>query len=189
MPQRILIAGLGNELCGDDGVGVYACRLLAPRVAALGRDELVVAEIGTAVQDALHLLEQTDYVLAIDAMQAGGPPGSIYLCEAEELAAEGRTSLHQLGLLGALELLALEHAAAATDGSAPATEPADSAAERAARAQARRWRRPRVEILGVEPESLELGLGLSRAVQAALPRLLEQIWQQVNRWLQAGHLG
>jgi hydrogenase maturation protease len=146
-------------------VGIYACRLLAPRVHAWSRDELVVAEVGTAVQEAMHLLEWAEVVLCIDAMQAGGPPGSIYFCEAAELAAEGHTSLHQLGLLGALELLEWEHAAApATDGG-----------------KAERWRRPRVELFGIEPASLELGLGLSPAVQAALPRLLEQL----HRWIAA----
>jgi hydrogenase maturation protease len=156
-------------------VGVHACRRLAPHVAALRRDDLVVVEIGTALPDALHWLERADYVLGVDAMQGGGPPGSIYLCEAADLAVDGRPSLHQLGLLTALELLALEHGA----GPSPPREGAPR----------QRWRRPRVEILGVEPESLGLGLGLSPAVEAALPRLLEQIWQRVTRWSGADRRG
>jgi len=170
-PPRILIAGLGNELLGDDGVGVHACRLLAPRIESLGRDDLIVVEIGTAVCDALHLLEWADHVLGIDAMQADGPPGSIYLCEPRDLEADGRVSLHQLSLLGALELLELEHAPPAADG--------------AGLAPSSGWHRPRVEILGVEPASLALGIGLSPAVDAALPRVVEHAWQLVHGWLRS----
>jgi hydrogenase maturation protease len=169
--RRLLVAGLGNELCGDDGVGVHTCRLLAPRIEALGRDDVVVAEIGTAVCDALHLLEWADHVLCIDAMRAGGLPGSIYLAAPGDLEDEGRVSLHQLSLLGALQLLELEHGAPTGD--------------RADRAPGKGWRGPRVEILGVEPASLALGLGLSPQVEAALPRVLEHVWQTVSRWSQA----
>ena len=71
---RILIAGLGNYLLMDDGVGVHAILEMqqAPPPGA------VVAEVGTAVLSALHLLEWADKILAIDAMQAGGAPGTVY---------------------------------------------------------------------------------------------------------------
>ncbi len=72
---RILIAGLGNLLLSDDGVGVHAVRELREGVPR----GVVAAEIGTAVLFALDLLEQADHILAIDAMQAGGAPGQIYV--------------------------------------------------------------------------------------------------------------
>jgi hydrogenase maturation protease len=152
-------------------VGVHACRQLAARAQAHGHDRVVAVEIGTAVCDALHLLEWADQVLGIDAMQAGGSPGSIYLCAAHDLASDGRLSLHQLSLLGALELLELEHAARPHHGEgAPVSG----------------WTRPRVEILGVEPGSLAFGLELSPPVAAALPKVVAEAWELVTDWLRAG---
>lgn len=99
---RILIAGLGNILLQDDGVGVHAVRELKksppPGVLAV--------EIGTWVLDGLHLYEWADKVLVLDAFRAGGPPGTIYACRDTEVAGSGvAASLHELGLLSALHLI------------------------------------------------------------------------------------
>src|SRR5512139_3120116 len=96
---RILIAGLGNILLRDDGVGVHAVRELRQDTSP----GALVVEVGTAVLDALHLLEWAEAILAIDAMRAGGSPGTIYPLRVEEIAEPGpMSSLHELSLLGAL---------------------------------------------------------------------------------------
>ena len=100
--SRILVAGLGNLLLRDDGVGVHAIRELRRKVLK----GILAVEVGTAVLDALHLFERADKLLAIDAMQAGGTPGTIYafrLSEVEDRPA--RASLHEMNLLSALRLL------------------------------------------------------------------------------------
>lgn len=151
-PVRILVAGLGNVLLRDDGVGVHAVRLLhkAPPPGAL------VVDVGTAVLDALHLLEAADYVLALDAMQAGGPPGTVYACGIGDLAAgERQLSLHEVNLLAALRFL-------------PSTRPP-----------------PHITILGVEPAVIDFGLELSPPVQAALPALTSEVRRRVARWREA----
>jgi len=62
--------------------------------------------VGTAIYSALHLLEWADRILILDAMQAGGAPGSIYLAAGEALEVKpAHVSLHDLGLMGALSLL------------------------------------------------------------------------------------
>jgi hydrogenase maturation protease len=99
---RILVAGLGNLLLRDDGVGVHAVRAL--REESLRR--AVCAEVGTAVLDSLHLLSWADKILAIDAMAAGGKPGAVYSLKAAEAAENGLcASLHELGFLSALRFL------------------------------------------------------------------------------------
>ncbi len=101
---RVLVAGLGNELMGDDGVGVLACR--AWRAERPRPSHCLVAEVGTAIYSALHLLEWADRILIIDAMQAGGPPGSVYLAAGEALEPKpAHVSLHDLGLVGGLSLV------------------------------------------------------------------------------------
>jgi hydrogenase maturation protease len=56
--------------------------------------------------DALHLLEKADKVLAIDALQAGGVPGTVYAARVADLENRGvQASLHELSLLAALHFL------------------------------------------------------------------------------------
>ncbi len=100
---RILVAGLGNPLMGDDGIGVAACRAwLAERPRPC---HYLVAEVGTAICGALHLLEWADRILVLDAMQAGAPPGSLYLADGRELETRPGVSLHELGLLAAISMV------------------------------------------------------------------------------------
>jgi len=145
---NILIAGLGNLLLQDDGVGVHAVHALykAPPSGAQ------VVEIGTWVLQGLHLYEWADKVLVLDAMQAGGQPGTLYACRDDDVADPGiEASLHELGLMAALKFIKPE-------------------------------KRPEVYVLGVEPKTIDYGLELTPPVQAALPRFLQLIRETVERW-------
>jgi hydrogenase maturation protease len=133
-----LIVGIGNCLLSDDGVGVHAARILQAEPPA----GTVVAAVETDFFSALPFLEQCAGALVIDAMDMGGPPGSLCHCRSTELAQSGqRHSLHALGLLEVLEFLDAE-------------------------------RRPPVHILGVQPANTQLSLELSPPVAAALPRIV-----------------
>jgi hydrogenase maturation protease len=145
---RILVAGLGNYLLRDDGIGVHA-------VKALQQSPLpgvIVAEVGTAVLSALHLFEWAEKILAIDAMQAGGTPGTIYAFGVEDAAGPGlQASLHELNLLAALRFLP-------------------------------RQAKPEILVVGIEPETIDYGLDLSPAVAAALPELTRDVRKIVSDW-------
>ena len=73
--MQTLILGIGNELLGDEGVGVHAARLL--RKEDLPKQTKIV-EVGTAILDALPELEQADRVIILDAMKDDQPPGTVY---------------------------------------------------------------------------------------------------------------
>lgn len=73
--MRTLILGLGNELLGDEGVGVHGVRLL--QELALPEDT-VALEIGTAILDALPELEHAERVIVLDAMKENSPAGTVY---------------------------------------------------------------------------------------------------------------
>jgi len=145
---RILVAGLGNVLLQDDGVGVHAVRELCRH----RHSGAVVAEVGTAVFDALHLLEWADKVLVIDAMQAGHPPGTIYLLAGDSVE-QGRsqTSLHELSLLSGFNFI-----------------PRDL--------------KPEIMVLGIEPETIDYGLELTPLLRARLPRVVREAKNMVTRW-------
>jgi hydrogenase maturation protease len=96
---RILVAGLGNLLLQDEGVGVHAARELAkwlPRGVA-------VVDVGIDIRGAIGLLEQADKVLALDAVQAGGRPGQVYSFRLGD--ANAMTSVHGGGLRSAMDSL------------------------------------------------------------------------------------
>ena len=101
-PTRTLVVGLGNLLLRDDGVGVHAVRELRKVLP----HRILAVDVGTAVLDALHLFEWADRIIAIDAMQAGGPPGTIYTFGVNDVEDQDATaSLHEMGLIAGLRFL------------------------------------------------------------------------------------
>lgn len=99
---RILIVGVGNVLLMDDGVGVHAIEKLKMDPPS----HCLIAEVGTATLNALHLFEWADKILAIDAMQAGSSPGTLYSFTLSDVEERGpQMSLHELDLVAALRFL------------------------------------------------------------------------------------
>lgn len=99
---RILIAGLGNELLSDDGVGVHAVRALQEHPVP----GATMVDIGTAILHGLPFLEEADRVLVIDAAKGGRPAGTVYLFDAAENAnTEPMASIHAMGLREAARFL------------------------------------------------------------------------------------
>ncbi len=103
---RLLVVGLGNSILTDDGVGIHALRHFRP----FAPQSCLALEAGTAVLDALNLLEEAEKIIAFDAMQAGGKPGTVYLLPADDVLNEGiDNSLHELGLLWILQTIGKCH--------------------------------------------------------------------------------
>ena len=99
---RIPVVGLGNVLLTDDGVGAHAVRALRK---VLPR-RIVVAEVGTAVLDGLHLYEWADRIIAIDATEAGGATGTIHSFGVSDVENHGvKAALHEMGLIAVLRFL------------------------------------------------------------------------------------
>lgn len=73
--METVILGLGNELLGDEGVGVHAARRLRQEKLP---ESLKVIEVGTAILDALPYFERADRIIVVDAMTGGGLPGTVY---------------------------------------------------------------------------------------------------------------
>lgn len=97
-----MIAGVGNELLSDDGVGVHA-------IADLEKDPLpgiTPIAIGTDILRGLRFVEAAERVLIIDAAHGGQPPGTIYLIDSNNLGLKAPMhSLHSMGLREALRVL------------------------------------------------------------------------------------
>lgn len=73
--MQTVILGLGNELLGDEGVGVHAARLL--QLEKLSFDTKVI-EVGTAILNSMPEWEDADRIIVVDAMKGDEPPGTVY---------------------------------------------------------------------------------------------------------------
>lgn len=142
----LLVLGLGNVLLEDDGIGAAAVAVLLERYQEPAG--VKVFDGGTLGLSLLPYLESADAVILVDAVRADAPPGQVVRLDGDEVgpAVATRLSPHQVGVADLL------------DGA--------------------RWldRYPaRVVLLGLVPESMELAVGLSPRVRAALPELVEHV--------------
>ena len=145
-PIPLLILGLGNVLCTDDGLGAAAVDRLRRQFEM--PDGVVVLEGGTLGLALLSYVARARAAILVDAIRADAPPGTIVRLEGAEVApaVHDRLSVHQIGVADLL------------DGA--------------------RWldRYPdRVVLIGVVPQTIELGVGCSRVVHEALPSLVSGI--------------
>ncbi|MEM7436264.1 MAG: hydrogenase maturation protease [Myxococcota bacterium] len=147
----ILVLGLGNVVCKDDGAGVVAVhRLLRDYELPHG---VVALDGGTLGLTLLPLVDSTDQLILVDAIRAAGEPGTLVRIEGEEVAPAvyERLSPHQIGvadLLAGANLLD---------------------------------RYPsRVVLLGVVPASVELGLERTPAVESSIPELIESVVRELD---------
>lgn len=142
----VLVLGLGNILCGDDGAGVAAVHELsrAYRVP----DGVRVVDGGTLGLDLLALVAVCDRVILVDAVRADAPPGTHVMLTGDEVAPAvyERLSPHQIGVADLLAGAAL----------------------------CERYPSEAI-IVGVVPATTDLQLGCSPAVAAQLPALVERV--------------
>lgn len=129
-----MVLGVGNELHGDDAVGVVVAR----RLKEMGLGENVeIVEGHTGGLNLLFDMEGADWAIVVDAVDFGGQPGEICVFEAEDadlVTAQRVASLHHVSLADVLEL---GREAGIT---------------------------PRVTVVGIQPGAMGFGRDLSAAV-------------------------
>ncbi len=147
----LLVLGLGNVLCGDDGAGVVVVHRLR-REWSLPRDVRVV-DGGTLGLDLLALVAASDRVILVDAVRSDSPAGSLVRLSGDEVAPAvyERLSPHQIGVA---DLIA---GAALVD-----RYPQD------------------VVIVGVVPEMTDLQLGCTPVVTESLSGLLDAVLDEIR---------
>ena len=98
---RILVLGLGNDILGDDAVGLLAAR----RLRALLPETVDVVESGGGGLDLLDALEGYERALLLDAILTGKhPPGTILEFSAEDFKKDDAPSPHYAGLPTVIQL-------------------------------------------------------------------------------------
>jgi hydrogenase maturation protease len=80
---KILVAGVGNILRGDDGFGVVAAHRLLARALP---SEVRVIEVGIGgIHLVQELLDSTDALIVLDAVDSGKTPGTLLVIRPEVL--------------------------------------------------------------------------------------------------------
>jgi hydrogenase maturation protease len=148
----VLVLGLGNVLCGDDGVGVIAVHLLR-RVYELPPGARVV-DGGTLGLDLLALVAASDRVILVDAVRGDAPAGTVVRIAGDDVRAAvyERLSPHQVGVADLL-------AGAALCDSYP----------------------KEVTIVGIVPATTELQVGCSPAIASQIDALVDAVLAELRR--------
>lgn len=152
--ETALIVGVGNELLGDEGLGIHVVRSLAAESSLPAHAQVV--EAGTALLDLIPEMARHSRVILIDAVQAGGEPGTLYRLDISAGSVLQRgpalpVSLHQWSILETLrtaEMLGLM---------------------------------PRqLTLLGAEPKVVEPGLELSPRLMSAADKIVAVLLREVR---------
>lgn len=148
--KPILVAGVGNSIQMDDGGGIHVLWELQKLTMP---DDVDLLDGGTLGIDILPWIEGRKKLLVIDAVDANAAPGTIFRFEPEVInyTEVPKTSIHQFGLIDALQMAALS-------GKAP----------------------EKTVIYGVQPERIDWGESLSPDVQAAVPKVINLIMTEIR---------
>lgn len=152
----LYVLGMGNVLLKDDGVGVRVVEELQKRELPAG---VAVLDIGTGILRMLPELVKAERIIVIDAVRAGGEPGSVYHFAGAEPKAGATRSVHDIQfdeVLAHLRLLGRE---------------------------------PEVEYYGIEPGEIAFSQELSPEVASRVPALADYLFDRVINLLPINNCG
>ncbi len=149
--KKTVILGVGNVLLSDEGVGVHvANELIKMELPA----NVSVVEGGTDGFRLLNVITEADRLIVVDAVKAGGEPGTIYRFDINDVrnSPSGfKTSVHQIGILEVIDLSGLI------------------------------GKTPHTTVIGVEPKSLDMSLELSPEIKDKVPRVIELVLEDLKK--------
>jgi hydrogenase maturation protease len=153
-PAPVLILGIGNVILSDEGFGVRCAEAFASRFRF--PDHVSVVDGGTQGLNLLSLVEDAARVLVFDAINFALPPATLKVIEGDEIprfVSSGKLSLHQTGFQDLLAFASLRDRLP-----------------------------PEICLVGVQPVSLELGIGLSPQVAGKVDEALGLGLERLAAW-------
>lgn len=145
MAPRAVVLGVGNIILSDEAAGVRAVEAL--QAGWMLPENVMAIDGGTSGMEMIEDLSDLDFLLVLDVVKTGAAPGTLARIAGDEIPVFFRKKLspHQIALPDVLASLELL-------GTMP----------------------KEIVILGVEFASLELGLEMTPAIAAQVPRLAAQ---------------
>jgi len=151
--MSIVVLGIGNTLMTDDGAGVFAVQALKARYDFPEGIELI--DGGTKGLDLLPFVEGKTRLLFIDAVNLGKSPGTVGELSQEEIPDHFATkiSVHQISVPDLIGA-----------GKLLGTLPEE------------------FHLVGIQPESIDTGYGLTSSVQEGFEELLLRVIGKLKEW-------
>ena len=155
MGTGTLILGIGNTLLTDEGVGIHVLKALQDQ-GGLPAD-VTLMDGGTLSFTLAGSIEDCARLIAVDAAELKGPPGTIRVFEGDAMdthvAQGGKRSVHEVSLADVLGMAALA-------GHLP---------------------RQRA-LVGIQPKYMDWGDGPTPEVEAVIPEACRTIGDIIARW-------
>jgi hydrogenase maturation protease len=151
--ERIVVLGVGNTLLKDEGIGVRVAEEFQRRYEL--PENVRVVDGGTQGLWLMATIQESDHLIVVDAVLGGGPPGSLYRLERDDLpkGLRAKQSAHDSDLVEALNMCRLI-------GVAPKS----------------------VVVIGIEPEDIQpFGLELTETVAAKMEDLISRVLEELER--------
>lgn len=154
--MKILVAGVGNLLKHDDGLGMHVIEKLKKMKLP---DNVEIMDLGTSGMDILHQSENFDRIVFVDAIKVGKSPGTVYRIKPRdvEVGDDGfrdmiYMSMHEIDLEKVIAL-----------GRKLGQMPDD------------------IVIIGCEPKETNLmKIGLTKEVEAAIPNIIQLVLEALD---------
>ena len=136
--KKLGIMGIGNDICGDDGIGPY----IVENIKHLESSNVSILNATTVPENFTGKIRKIDptHIIIVDAVIMNEGPGKIKIVKKEEVAGVS-ISTHSMSLSYLVNYLELE-------------KPYN------------------ILFIGIEPESMELGQGLSPLVKSSSDEII-----------------
>ena len=151
--NEIVLLGVGNILLTDEGLGVHVVKDI--KESFTFTPAITIIDGGTMGMELLTYMRGMKKILLVDAISGGEPAGTVYEFPHKELEQyfTEHISVHEVGMQDILRIRAIQE------------EPLEDAV-----------------VIGVEPESLEIGFDPSEVVQRALPEVKDRVLNVLRQW-------
>jgi hydrogenase maturation protease len=150
---KAALIGLGNILLRDEGIGVHVVNAVKERYDC--SEEVDILDGGTMGLDLLPHFEGREKILLVDAVDFGKEPGYVGVLEDDDIpsALSTKFSVHHIGLSDIIFVLKLM-------GKSPG----------------------KMCLIGIQPESMEVGLEMTDAVGGKLDFLVDMCRNKFQEW-------
>jgi hydrogenase maturation protease len=153
-PKKILIAGAGNPIRRDDGVGPYVISQIKHMSHDNKRHIIKYIDVGTDGLVLFDMMQHYTHALLVDAVHMNSSPGTIKVFTPEDAKIniyDDSLSTHTLGLATLIHLLEQFNI------------------------------KTSLKIIGIQPEDISLGEGLTQTIQTKLNKLLHTVAFEINQ--------
>lgn len=150
-PRNVLILGVGNLLMTDDGFGVHVINALREIPFP---PNITLVEAGIVSHQLLPDFHAADFLIFVDAVEAGDKPGSIFRFRPEDMRfmTNIKASLHDMSLIDVLNMTELT------------------------------GNRPETIIIAVQPKDVKsCSMELNDEIKAVIPRVIELVIEELKK--------